>query len=75
MRTVFAMHRGDTSPPPTIAPYVTQTGAAALLGVTRGTVANMLRRGDLHAMTIGRRRVIAVAEVRRYIRANAGKAS
>lgn len=54
----------DPDPPPLL---VSKLQAARLLGVSPGTVENLLRRGELASVKLGARRLYEVAELQRLI--------
>jgi hypothetical protein len=43
--------------------------AAAMLGVTRNTIKNAIKRGDLHASRKLRHKLILVADLEKFLRA------
>ena len=67
-----SMFSSDSSPEPsTLQPMLVSTAEAArLLGINRATVYDMLHRGALPSVKIGRRRMISVASLDEFIRAN-----
>lgn len=57
-----------TTATPTPSPLLNLDDAAAMLSVSKGTLNNLIRRGELESIKIGRRRLVPRTVLEAFIR-------
>lgn len=61
------------TPESSVEPPLTITEVARALGVSRGTVRDIIDRGELGTVQVGKRRRVMASELRRYLNGEANK--